>query len=378
MAFVAGPRQTGKTTLAQNLSDKYLTWDNQKDRKSIIQGADETADYLDLNNLREKQIITAFDELHKYSKWKSFIKGFFDLYNDQTKSLVTGSARLNIFKKGGDSLMGRYFLYRMHPLSVAELISQDLLDTELRKPQSIGSEEWETLLTYGGFPEPFLKRNMRFYNRWRRMRTEQFFTEDVRDLTKIQEIAQIQLLSDIIKSQVGQLLNYSNLATSVNVSQDTIKRWITTLGNLYYSFTIQPWHTNIKKSLIKQPKIFLWDWTMCSDVGARNENFIASHLLKAVHFWTDSGLGNYDLFFLRDKMKREVDFLVTKDNIPWFIVEVKTSDTQLSPSLEFFQKQTKAKHAFQVTLNAPFVNKDCFTHDTPIKVPAKTFLSQLV
>jgi len=378
MGFVAGPRQTGKTTLAQSLSDKYLTWDSQKDRKSIIQGADKTADYLDLNNLKSDQIITAFDELHKYSKWKNFIKGFFDLYNDQTKSLVTGSARLNVFKKGGDSLMGRYFLYRMHPLSVAELLSQKLIDNELREPQSISDDQWDTLLSYGGFPEPFLKRNSRFYNRWRRMRTEQLFTEDIRDLTKVQEIAQIQLLAEIIKSQTGQLVNYSNLATGVNVSQDTIKRWITILDNLYYSFTIRPWHTNVKKSLIKQPKIFLWDWTMCGDIGARNENFIASHLLKAVHFWTDCGFGNYDLFFLRDKMKREVDFLVTKNSVPWFILEAKTSDTQLSPNLAFFQKQTKVKHAFQVTINAPFVNKNCFAHNTPIKVPAKTFLSQLV
>ena len=132
MAFVAGPRQTGKTTLAKLISDKYMNWDNQKDRTAIIRGADVVADYLGLDNLHAGNIITAFDELHKYSKWKIFIKGFFDVYNETTKSLVTGSARLNIFKRGGDSLMGRYFLYRMHPLSVAELISQDLIGTKLR------------------------------------------------------------------------------------------------------------------------------------------------------------------------------------------------------------------------------------------------------
>lgn len=378
MAFVAGPRQVGKTTLAKSLATKYLTWDNKNDRAAIIRGADNVVSYLDLDSLYSSEIITAFDELHKYSKWKNFIKGFFDIYNDKTKSIVTGSARLNIFKRGGDSLMGRYFLYRMHPLSVAELLTNDLLDSELRKPAPLDDKKWDALLNFGGFPEPFLKRNKRFYNRWRRMRTEQFFTEDIRDLTKIQEVAQIQLLSEIIQGQVGQLVNYSNLATSVNVSQDTIKRWITVLGNLYYSFTIKPWYRNIKKSLIKQPKIFLLDWTMCNDIGARNENFIASHLLKAVHFWTDYGFGNYDLFFLRDKMKREVDFLVTKDNVPWFIIEVKTSDKQLSPSLAFFQEQTKAEHAFQVSFDTPYVDRDCFAYNMPIKVPAKTFLSQLV
>jgi predicted AAA+ superfamily ATPase len=378
MAFVAGPRQTGKTTLSKLVSNKYINWDNQQDRRMIIQGADAVAEYLDLNSLQEDGTVTVFDELHKYSKWKNFIKGFFDIYNDQTKSLVTGSARLNIFNKGGDSLMGRYFLYRMHPLSVAELISTDLIDVELRPPATIDDKEWEGLLTFGGFPEPFLKRDRRFYNRWQRMRTEQFFAEDIRDLTRVQEVAQIQILAEMIQTQAGQLINYSKFATSINVSQDTIKRWVTILGNLYYSFTIKPWHKNVKKSLIKQPKIFLWDWTMCSDIGARNENFIASHLLKAVHFWTDCGFGDYDLFYLRDKMKREVDFLVTRDNRPWFILEVKTSDKPLSPTLAYFQEQTKAKHAFQLSFDLPYVDKDCFAYTAPIKVPAKTFLSQLV
>lgn len=378
MAFLAGPRQTGKTTLSKELSDNYLTWDNQKDSSLIIGGADLVAESLNLRDLHEATAVTAFDELHKYSKWKNFLKGFFDLYSEETKILVTGSARLDIFKKGGDSLMGRYFLYRMHPLSVAEVLSQEMVTEEIRPPSRIDDDDWASLLKYGGFPEPYLKRNPKFYNRWRRMRNEQFFKEDIRDLTNVQEIAQIQMLSELLRSQAGQLVNYSKLSSSVNVAQNTMKRWITTLNNLYYSFTIKPWHTNVKKSLIKQPKIYLWDWTLCDSEGARNENFVASHLLKAVHFWTDSGLGDYELFYLRDKMKREVDFLVTKNNTPWFIVEVKTSDQQLSPSLEYFQKQTKAKHAFQVVINMPFVNKDCFSENFPIRVPAKTLLSQLV
>ncbi len=379
MAFVAGPRQAGKTTLAKKISDIYLTWDNQQDRSNIIRGADKVAEILNLSALQDdREPIVVFDELHKYSKWKNFLKGFFDLYNDKARSLVTGSARLNIFKKGGDSLMGRYFLYRMHPLSVAELLVQDLREHELISPQPVAADIFDTLLRYGGFPEPFLKGEKRFYNRWRRMRTEQFFAEDIRDLTRVQEIAQIQMLADILRSQTGQLVNYSKLATAINVSLDTVKRWIIILENLYYSFTIRPWHTNIKKTLIKQPKMFLWDWTQCSTVGARNENFIASHLLKAVHFWTDYGLGEYRLFFLRDKLQREVDFLVTRDNIPWFLVEVKTSDGSLSSNLAFFQEQTKAEHAFQVTFDMPYIDRDCFSEHQPVKVPVTTFLSQLI
>ena len=378
MAFVAGPRQVGKTTLSKQLCDRYLNWDNMSDRAVIVRGADAVAGLLDLNALHSRRIITVFDELHKYSKWKGFIKGFFDIYGDKTNCIITGSARLNIFKRGGDSLMGRYFLYRMHPLSTAEIISADIADSELRLPKAIGDDDWNALLEFGGFPEPYSRRDRRFYNRWRRLRTEQLFTEDVRDLTKVQEISQIQLLADIVRGQSCQLMNYAKLAAAVNVSQDTIKRWILILENLYYAFTIRPWHRNVKKSLLKQPKIFLWDWTLCSDAGSRNENFIASHLLKAVHFWTDYGFGDYALYFVRDKMKREVDFLVTKNDQPWFLVEVKTSDRKISPHLKYFQDQTGAAHAFQVDFERDFVDQDCFMSADPIKVPVRTFLSQLV
>jgi predicted AAA+ superfamily ATPase len=140
----------------------------------------------------------------------------------------------------------------------------------------------------------------------------------------------------------------------------------------------RPWHANVSRSLRKEPKYYLWDWAMLSDAGARNENMVASHLLKAVHYWTDLGLGEFNLFFLRTKDKREVDFLVSRDGVPWFLVEVKSSDSNLSPNLNYFQKATGAKHAFQVIINAPFSRADCFSVSFPVKVPAKTFLSQLV
>ena len=130
---------------------------------------------------------------------------------------------------------------------------------------------------------------------------------------------------------------------------------------------------------MKQPKVYLWDWALISEVGARNENVVASHLLKAVHLWQDCGLGNYDLHFIRDKEKREVDFLVTKDEKPWFLVEVKSGNNQpISKHLHYFQQQLDVPHAFQVVFDMPYEDIDCFEYTTPIKVPAMTFLSQLV
>ena len=378
MAFVSGPRQVGKTTLTKNVSSDYFTWDNQNDRANILLGPNNIASILDIDTLMKTPKIVTFDELHKYSKWKTFIKGFFDIYGDKLKCCVTGSARLNIFKKGGDSLMGRYFLYRMHPFSVSEFVTDKIADNEIRKPQIIDNSSFEQLLMFGGFPEPLLKADKRFYNRWRRLRTEQFFHEDIRDLTNVQEVGQLEILAEILRNQTGQLTNYSSLANAINVSVDTVRRWIQILENLYFCFCIRPWSSNVKKTLIKQPKIYLWDWTLCGNIGARNENFVASHLLKAVHLWTDIGIGEYELFYIRDKIKREVDFLVTKNNKPWFLVEVKTSKEHLSPNLEYFQQQIKAEHAFQVTINMDYIGRDCFTENAPVTVPAKTFLSQLV
>ncbi len=379
MAFIAGPRQVGKTTLARNFQQaagNYLSWDNEEHRRLILKGPSHVADYL---GLQETPLII-FDEIHKYSHWQTFIKGFYDTYAvvADIRIIVTGSARLNIYRKGGDSLMGRYFLYRMHPFSAAELLAHPPGKELTRPPLELADDKWRRLLKFGGFPQPFLRNNTRFYNRWQRSRLSQVFREDIHDVAKVREIRQVELLAEFIRQQAGQLTSYASLAKHIRASEDSIRRWTAVLKDLYYCFTIRPWHTNIARSLRKEPKFYLWDWAMVSSPGAKYENMIASHLLKAVHYWTDIGSGNFELFFLRTKDKREVDFLVSRDSIPWFIVEVKSSEASLSRNLAFFQKITKAQHAFQVTIDAPFIKADCFKINYPIRVPAKTFLSQLV
>jgi uncharacterized protein len=385
MIFLAGPRQVGKTTIAKmakSFSQKffYLSWDNDEDRQLILSGQRNLAEHLNLHKASKAILTIVFDEIHKYGKWKNFLKGFFDTYGDRSKIIVTGSSRLDVYRAGGDSLMGRYFPYRVHPLSIAECIRVNYNDKgEIHSPQKISDKKIEELYTYGGFPEPFLEQSDRFYNRWKRLVHQQLFREDIRDLSQIQELAQLELLAELIQHQAGQLTNFSNLANKVKVSAHTVQNWLKTLCAFYYCFSVKPWAKNVTRSLIKQPKIYLWDWSSISDVGARIENFVASHLLKAVHFWTDNGFGEYDLYFLRDKNKREVDFVVTKDQNPWFLVEVKKSqNASLSNNLNYFQQQIKAKHAFQVAFDMPYVDQDCFSYNSPIIVPATTFLSQLI
>ena len=388
MIFLSGPRQVGKTTVAGMLGEsfranQYFNWDNQTHRETILQGPDAISTELGLDRLQAELPLCAFDELHKYRDWRDFLKGFFDQYEERARVLVTGSASLATFRRGGDSLMGRYFPYTLHPVSVAECVGLPGRHAKgglvNGQPEPIEDDQWNALWKFGGFPEPFLKADQRFYNRWRTLRTEQLFREDLRDLTRIQELSQVEILAGLLRRQVGQLTSYSYLAKAVRVSVDTIRRWIVTLESLYFCFTVKPWHNNIARALRKEPKYYLWDWSQVDDPGARAENMVANALLKAVHWWTETGAGDFGLHFIRDKQKREVDFLVTRDQQPWFLVEVKAgSKTGLSDSLRYFQQQTRAPHAFQVAMNAGFVGKNCFEHHDPIIVPAKTFLAQLI
>lgn len=386
MIFVMGPRQAGKTTVAQEMipawsQGSYFSWDNVNDRELILKGSREIATKLALPALADRPSMVVFDELHKYIDWRDFLKGFYDTYPDQTRILVTGSAKLDIFSRGGDSLMGRYFPFRFHPLTVSE-IARDCFSEELDlwpTPVRVEEEVFQALWRFGGYPDPLIKQSDQFLRRWHKLRSQQLFNDDMRTLTRIQDIGRMEILAEHLRRHIGGTLSYTSIARKLRTSDKTVREWLDVLRSLYYCFAIRPWSKNVVRSLLKEPKYYLWDWSLCQDEGARAENFIALHLLKAVHLWQDLGLGEYSLHFIRDKDKREVDFLVVKNGKPWLLIEVKLSNnTPLSSSLLHFQKQVQATHALQVVINMPYVDKSCFDAKGPIIVPAITFLSQLV
>ncbi len=381
MAFVSGPRQVGKTTTCRSLADAYLNWDNLDDRGAILAGPEILVERLGIHRLGERTPVAVLDEFHKHPRWKQFLKGFFDTYADTVRTIVTGSGRLDVFNRGGDSLMGRYFPYHMHPFSVAEVAIRDLPDPDrvLRAPSEIPADDFDALWRHGGYPEPFLKRDPRFSRRWQSLRREQFVREDIRDLTRIQHLDQIDTLVRLLAGRSAHRLVYANLAKEVRVSVDTVLRWVATLRDLHIGFQVRPWFRNVSRSLRKEPKWYLRDWATVEDEGDRAETFVACHLLKAVQGWTDLGLGRFELGYLRDKDQREVDLLVLRDGAPWFLVEVKLRDESLSGALRHFQDQIDAPFAFQVVVDAPYVEADCFAHPRgPMVVPARTFLSQLL
>ena len=377
--FISGPRQVGKTTLCDGFQDVYLNWDKSVQRAVILKGEDAVMNFAVGNRPRAKVPVVTFDELHHFQKWKSFLKGFFDSYWKQVRILVTGSARLNVYKKGGDSLMGRYFPYRMHPLSIGELIHPSVINDEIwRENAELPEDSWHRLVEFGGFPEPYSKGDGFFLRRWRRLRFEQLMRDDIRKDTNIRELDQLESMARILSERSGQQLVYATLGNEVQVNEVTARNWVSVLNSFFFGFLVKPWSTHVENSIRKTPKWYLRDWSGIVDEGARNETLVACHLLKSVEYWTDMGFGDYDLFYIRDKQKNEVDFLVSKDGRPWFLVEVKTGDAKLSPALKKFKTATGAKHAFQVVFNLPFEAIDCFAYDEPVVVPARTFLAQLV
>lgn len=378
MALVTGPRQVGKTTTCRELGSIYLNWDNEDHRALILEGPAAVAGYAGGERLSAAPTRIVFDELHKYKRWKQFLKGFFDTYEDRFRVVVTGSSRLDTYRRGGDSLMGRYFSYRMHPLSVAELCRHRASTQIHHAPIRLAEAEWQALWECGGYPEPFLKRSPRFSLRWRGLRRHQLLREDIRDMTNIQDIDQLGVMVRLLSEHSGDQLIYSTLAKQVRVSENTVRSWITTLSAFNFGFTVRPWFRNVAKALRKEPKWFLRDWSGIADPGKRAETFCACHLLKAVEGWTDLGLGIFELRYIRDLQKREVDFVVIRDGTPWFLLEAKHGDSPLAPQLAYFKRQTGAEHAFQVSVSAEYIEADCFSRADPTIVPARTLFSQLL
>ncbi len=340
MVFVSGPRQVGKTTLALQLAGAttlrhpaYLSWDDVRSRPGIRRG-----------EIPAGQPRVILDEIHKYPRWRGLVKGLYDTREPGQSFLVTGSARLDVYRRGGDSLQGRYHPYRLHPLSLTELGSHR---TAL-----------ETLLRFGGFPEPFLRANDRHWRRWQRERLDRVVAGDVRDLERVREISLIELLVEALPPRVGSPLSVKNLREDLGVAHDTAERWIGILENLYVCFRIAPLGAPRIRAVRKERKLYLWDWSAVADPGARFENMVASHLLKLCHFREDTDGHRMELRFLRDTDAREVDFVVLEDRKPRFAVEVKTGERSVSPALRYFKQRTDIPHWYQVHLGTKDVVVD--------------------
>jgi uncharacterized protein len=373
MVFLAGPRQVGKTTLAKRLlasagGGLHLNWDNREDRREIRAARWPAGDAM-----------VVLDELHKWRGWKGWIKGEFDKHRDHLRFLVTGSARMDVYRRGGDSLQGRYHHYRLHPFSYREVrdprpASLPTPGDELPVPASGDQSTVESLLRFGGFPEPFLAQSARTLRRWQAERLERFFREDVRDLAAIRDLSSLQLLADLLPERAATTLSINSLREDLEVSHRALTLWIDVLERLYFSFRLRPYAAKQVRSLHLMPKLHLWDSSLVPDPGRRFENLVALHLLKLCHSLRDSEGYDVDLSYLRDRDGREVDFLVTVKRKPWFAVEAKLAATAIDPSLRYFRDRLRLPWAYQVVLDA----KRDFVEDGIRCLPARQFFGALV
>ena len=328
MVFIGGPRQVGKTTFAlQFLSEPsprhpgYISWDDPMDRNRLIRG-----------ELPSNEPVIVIDEIHKFAGWRNLIKGFFDKQRHDRRFIVTGSARLDLYSRGGDSLLGRYRFHRLHPITLPEMPSPDL----------------SRLLRFGGFPEPLLKGKQAFLNRWHLELRRQVIETDIRDLETVREIGLLELLADELPRKVGSPLSLASLRDALEVSHASIRRWIEIFERLYYCYRIPPYGTPRIRAVKKEQKLYLYDWSLVPDPGPRFENLVASHLLKYCHHVQDTEGHVMDLRFIRDTDRREVDFVVLRDGTPLFAVECKSGERSVSPHVFYFRDRTPIPTFYQV------------------------------
>jgi hypothetical protein len=335
MVFIGGPRQVGKTTLALSLVGKgadethpaCLNWDDPRAAARVRR-----------LELPPGESLIVLDEIHKYARWRNLVKGIYDAEKSRRRIVVTGSARLDYYRKGGDSLANRYRYFRLHPFSLRELSA------------SPTKSDVDALLRFGGFPEPFLLQDEREHRIWQRDRITRVVRGDLRDLEQVREISLVEQLVDLLPARVGSPLSIKSLREDLEVDHKTVERWITILENLYLCFRISPFGAPKVRAVKKERKLYLWDWSMTPEGGARFENLVASQLLKYCHLIEDTEGHAMELRFLRDTDKREVDFVVLKDRKPLFAVECKSGERSISPAIRYFAERTSIPRFFQVHL----------------------------
>jgi len=358
MAFIAGPRQIGKTTLLQDYLGRlghpefYYNWDTATVRRDFQQDPDFFSKNVGWDKV-DKPVPVVFDEIHKYPEWKNHLKGLYDSWKGRVRFIVTGSARLDFMRKSGDSLVGRYFLFRKLPLHPRDVVKKppDLswIAGRAWEPSAEPDGAWKDasrqLMDLNGFPEPFYSGSTEFLTRWQTEHLTLLVTEDLADLSRIEKILKVEELAVRLRNRIGAPLSTNALSEDLQTGFPTIKRWLEGLELVYLTFRIPPYTRNLERAIRKEPKLYFWDWSLPLEAPARFENRIAAALMRAVHVWNEEGLGQFELHYVRTRDGVEVDFLVTDKKKPVWLVEAKSSDETVAPNLLKVKSWLKIGHA---------------------------------
>lgn len=351
MIFLAGPRQAGKTTLGQIISSSftnslYFNWDIAEHRINFM----ENPTFFEAVERKDSSTpLIIFDEIHKYKDWKNYLKGIYDRFHEKYQFLVSGSGRLDLYQKGGDSLAGRYFLFHLWPFTISELGKNNRdIEVFLDAPLQITMENadelkeiWSGLSEMSGFPEPYLAGRMTTYRRWSNTYSQQLIREDIRDLTGVKSVIDMETLYLVLPSKVGSPISVPSLARDLKVSYNSIRSWLSIFERFFLIFSIAPWTRRITRAIQKERKVYLWDIPRVKEPAARFENVVALELWRAITAWNDMGYGTFSLHFIKNKEQQEVDFLIANENVPFLLIEAKLSDAQPSSALKKFQDVLK-------------------------------------
>jgi len=347
MVFIAGPRQVGKTTLSESISAGfpnriYANWDVIEDRARILK---DPYFFAAVPRRDSSKPIVVLDEIHKYRDWRNYLKGAYDRFREDLLFLVTGSGRLDLLRRGGDSLAGRYLLFHLWPFTLAELAGRKgSLKSLFHDPLTVVDADrgeleavWRRLAAFSGFPEPYTRAKPAAHLRWSGTYHRQIIREDIRDLTGIKAVGDLETLFGLLPSRIGSPLSFTSLAEDLKVAYNTVRGWIDVLERFYMIFTIVPWTRKVARAVHKERKAYFFDPTLIADPAIRFENMIAIELARAVANWNDLGLGRFSLRYLKNKEGEEVDFLIADGERPLLLVEAKRGDHQVGRSLRKFQ-----------------------------------------
>jgi predicted AAA+ superfamily ATPase len=349
MIFLTGPRQVGKTVLARRWSNAYFNWDTPEVKRARI------ANPFFFRTPEAPWVV--FDEIHKRRDWKKILKGLYDSPDRRENFIVTGSGRFEQYQRGGDSVQGRYDLFQLWPLTVDEIAPPrspaPAAPRDFRGWQPPGTPVDDSpLLALGGFPSPFLSGARAKLRRWQDQYLDRLVREDVRDFSAVHRLDQMELLARLLPARVSSPISMLSLAQDVEASPVGVKGWLRLFETLYLGFRVLPWHRHIHRAVKREPKWYFYQWTFVEDAGARFENYLAVQLGAALRAWTEQGEGRWELFYLRDQDRREVDFVVTRDLQPMALIEAKSSP-QPWPSALHHYVQKLGVPGFLVTPEGP-------------------------
>ena len=346
MRFIAGPRQTGKTTIAKKKLERssndglYYNWDKKELRNRYRHETDFVSSDM-LNLSKKNNIWVCFDEIHKMPKWKNILKDFFDTHEKKVNFIVTGSARLDMFRKSGDSLAGRYFFFKLNPLLLSEIKGRKIAAIKPEKEANetvskfISTMEYyqkplENMLKHSSFPEPLLRNNSLFSKKWHENYFEKIVKEDIRDISAIHQLEKVMDLLYLLPSKVGAPLSINSLKGDLELNFNTVRNYINYLNMAYILFEISPYNKKMHRLIKKEKKIYFYNYSIINNEAAKFENFVALELKARIDLWNDICSDKYGLSFVRTRDGKETDFLILKNSQPFFLCEAKLSDTDIS------------------------------------------------